>query len=90
MVTKLQSLLSPGPRRVEPQDVSSAFLRLVNERWGHRPPIQGVRFSRGVVRVSCASPLWRVELLYSLTELTESLRVALPNAGIARIVVGLV
>lgn len=90
MPTKLQSLLGHRTRPVETQDIQAAFLRILRDRWGYRGPLPDVHVSRSVVRVVCLSPLWRVELLYNLQDLTDALRTAVPGAQISRIAVDLV
>lgn len=85
MATKLQKLLQPVPRALEPQDVFAAFQRAARQRWGERVPLEPVRVVRGVLTVTCPSPLWRTELLFTAHAVLTGLHHELPGSPVRRI-----
>lgn len=84
MVTKLQHVLRRPRHQVEAHDVSAAFLRRARERFGERMPLAPVGVVRGALRVSCPSPLWRLELLYSADALLTALHRDLSEVALRR------
>ncbi|TSC63700.1 MAG: hypothetical protein G01um1014106_433 [Parcubacteria group bacterium Gr01-1014_106] len=84
MATKLQHLLRIPARGIEPHDVTAAFTRLAQERWGSRVALEPQRFSRGVLTVACASPLWRTELLFQEETLRAALQGVFPELPLRR------
>lgn len=85
MATKLQRLLSRRVREPEAHDVFAAFTRLAGAMWGLRVPLEPRRFARGVLTVSCPSPLWRFELASHEEELRSQLQETLPTLSLRRI-----
>ncbi|TSC72298.1 MAG: hypothetical protein G01um101438_616 [Parcubacteria group bacterium Gr01-1014_38] len=85
MAIKLQHLLQTPSRDTEPHDVYAAFTRLARVRWGQRAPLEPQQFTRGVLTVSCPSPLWRAEILSLGEELRSALQEALPTLSLRRI-----
>ncbi len=79
MVTKLQSLLRPVRRGLEPQDVVAAFLVAARARWGDRMPLDPARYARGVLTVRCPSALWRTELAFAARALAAELQRSLDS-----------
>lgn len=89
MATKLQSLLRPVRRALEPHDVLAAFSSAARARWGERMPLEPVRYTRGVLTVRCPSPLWRTELTFTAEVLVGQLRHALDGEHPRRVAAAL-